>query len=91
MLTFYHGLSKEKWLKTIEKGYLLHDRKSKEYPNASSVVYLTTTKKEAMCYGEVLLEVKYNPFKNPKLNNYQNDCWQLRVYEQIELSNIKKI
>lgn len=84
-LIFYHGLTKEKWQQTIKQGYLLHNR------NTSPVVYLATTKEEALCYGEVLLEVKYNPHKNPNENNYHKDCWQFRVYEPIELKNVKEV
>lgn len=90
-MIFYHGLSKEKWEKTAKQGYLLHDRTSKEYPNASPVVYLAIDKKEASMYGEVLLEIEYNPYTNPKFNNYINGCWQFRVYEPIPLTKVKQI
>ena len=90
-MKFYHGLSKEKWKKTAKQGYLLYDRTSKEYPNASPLVYLALDKKEARMYGEVLLEVDYDPYINPEYNNYIKGCWQFRVYEPILLIKIKQI
>ena len=46
---------------------------------------------EAKCYGEIILEVEYNPFLHPKMNNYIDGCWQLRVYEPIEIKFIKNL
>lgn len=47
--------------------------------------------KEAKHYGEVLLEVEYDPTKNPRENNYIEGCWQFRVYEPIPLKDVKQI
>ena len=55
----------------------------------SPCTYLAVEKKEAEQYGDVILEVEYDPTINPKMNNYQKDSWQLRVYEPIYINNIK--
>lgn len=81
MRIFYHGTSEENW-KKIQKSRQLFD---------GHCTYLATDKEEALCYGCVLLEIEYDPTKNPDMNNYCEDCWQFRVYEPIELSKIKRL
>lgn len=83
ILTFYHGTSEHGLKNTNKQGYLLHERKSDIMPNASPCTYLATDFKEAKQYGDIILKVKYNPFKNPQMNNYCKGCWQVRVYEPI--------
>ena len=39
--------------------------------------------------NEVLLEVEYDPYINPKENNFNRESWQCRVYEPI--SSFKRI
>ncbi len=90
-MKFYHGTNKHGWKKTKQQGHLLHERKNDLFPNMSPCTYLAIDKKEAEQYGDILLEVEYDPYSNPKENNYQKDSWQLRVYEPIELKNIKRI
>ena len=46
---------------------------------------------EAKCYGEIVLQVDYDPFINSKDNNYTDGCWQIRVYEPITIDKIKVI
>lgn len=79
--TFYHGTSEKNW-KKIQESCQLFD---------GHTTYLAIEKTEAECYGDVLLEVEYNPFEHPNMNNYSKDCWQFRVYEPIELNNVKRI
>jgi hypothetical protein len=53
--------------------------------------YLAVDKEEAEQYGDVVLKVEYNPFNNPKDNNYIEDCWQVRAYEPIPLTDVERI
>lgn len=77
------------------------DNNGKPIQEVSRCTYLATDLEEARQYGNVILEVEYNPFnkrgfiKRDKrgipLNNYVEDCWQLRVYEPIPFDDIKRI
>ena len=51
--------------------------------------YLAVDLQEAKCYGEIVLSVEYDPFREKTKNNYVEGCWQVRVYEPIQLSNVK--
>jgi hypothetical protein len=82
-MIFYHGTNKHGWNETLKQGYLLHKRATKMFPNMSPCIYLATNIEEAKQYGDIILEVEYNPMVNPSKNNYQPDGWQLRVYEPI--------
>ena len=84
-MKFYHGTSKENWKRIQEEGILFGIRDK----CPSRCTYLTPILEESKSYGEVILEVEYNPYDNPKMNNYVEDCWQVRVYEPIPISNIK--
>lgn len=84
---FYHGMSRADWEFTKDQGFLLHPRGDKMSP----CVYLATSQEAAERYGEILIEVEYDPYKNPGQNNYHPDAWQCRVYERIPLSNVKVI
>jgi len=82
---FYHGTNKHGLEETLSQGYLLHKRGT-----MSPCTYLTPDKKEAMEHGDILLEVNYDPTKNPDKNNYCDGCWQVRVYEPIyKFKNVK--
>lgn len=83
VMTFYHGTNEHGLETTKKQGYLLHERKSKAMPNASPCTYLAVDIEEAEQYGDIILKVKYNPFKNSQMNNYYKGCWQVRVYEPI--------
>ena len=52
--------------------------------------YLAIDLEEAKCYGGVILQVQYDSFSS-KHNNYKENCWQIRVYEPIPLSNVIKL
>lgn len=85
-MVFYHGTSKANWKKIKKENCLYGIR------NASSrCTYLALEKKVAECYGKVVLEVSYNPFKHSKKNNFIVGCWQIRVYEKIKLNLIRKL
>jgi len=82
-MKFYHGMNKKGLKETEEQGFLLHKRATEDSPRMSPCTYLATDIEEAKEYGDIILEVEYDPFKNPKENNYQKDSWQVRVYEPI--------
>ena len=89
-MIFYHGTSLENWKLIQEEGILF----GKLFVNdklISRCTYLATDLNEAKCYGDVILEVEYNPFKRNKKNNYIEGCWQFRVYEPIPIQNVRKI
>ncbi len=94
-MKFYHGTSKENW-EAIQKEGILYGRRY-VLNNDGSInhevdrcTYLAVDKEEAECYGEIVLEVEYDPFQS-KHNNYKEGCWQVRVYEPISLNQIKKL
>ena len=97
-MRFYHGTTEENWEKIQQEGVLLGVRHvlgvnglvSKKY-KPSRCTFLATNLLEAKCYGDVVLEVDYDPSKNKQENNYIEGCWQVRVYEPIPLSNVKRI
>lgn len=94
-MIFYHGTTKENWEKIKEEGVLYgrrfilnNDGSIKQ--EVDRCTYLTVDKEEAQYYGEIILEVQYDPLSS-KYNNYIDGCWQVRVYEPIPLSQIKEL
>lgn len=85
-MKFYHGTTEESWSEIQKEGVLFGKRNFAK----CKATYLTTDEDEAKCYGPVLLEVEYNPLEHPHMNNYADGCWQFRVYEPIEITNIKR-
>lgn len=83
MLTMWHGCKLAAWEKCVEQGYLLHQRLGKD-----PLVYLAKDLEEAMCYGEVVLEVRFDPEVDLP-NNYHPDFWQCRVYKGIPLDRVR--
>lgn len=93
-MTFYHGTSKENWNAIQKEGILWgrrHVTNNNRIKEVDRCTYLAVDKEEAVQYGDVVLMVEYNPFNNPKYNNYMEGCWQVRVYEPIPLSQIKEL
>ena len=94
-MTFYHGTSKENW-DAIQKEGVLWGRRyitgsdGNILKEVDRCTYLAVEKEEAQHYGEIVLEVQYDP-TNSKHNNYKEGCWQVRVYEPIPLSQIKEL
>ena len=94
-MIFYHGTSKENW-NAIQKEGILYGRRFVTGNNGNIIkevdrcTYLAVDLEEAKCYGDVVLQVEYNP-TNSKHNNYKENCWQIRVYEPIPLSNVTKL
>jgi hypothetical protein len=104
-MIFYHGTTKENWEEIQKEGQLFGrrfvvDNNGNIIKEVSRCTYLALDYKEASYYGDIVLEVEYNPYnkrgnikrdKYGPLNNYSPDSWQLRVYEPISLKNIKLI
>ena len=94
---WYHGMSPEAWRDAQVEGVLFGYRGL----DVSRCTYLTPDPVEASCYGDILLEVQYNPVNRlgnrrrdrlgRLLNNYESGCWQMRVYEPIPLQHCRMI
>ena len=83
-MIFYHGTTEENWKRMQEKGILFGVREFAK----SRATYLATNIEEAKQYGEILLQVEYDPSEHPDMNNYVEGCWQFRVYEPISLIRV---
>ena len=107
-MIFYHGTSEELWKQIQEEGLLwgrryITDSNGNIIKEVSRCTYLAKEQSVAEDFGEVILEVEYNPLnrrgrnrrdkRNKPLNNYDPhpDVWQLRVYEPILIENIKRL
>jgi len=105
-MRWYHGTTRENWNAIQKEGVLfgrrfIVDNDGNPIKEVSRCTYLTNILKEARCYGNVVLEVDYNPLDNKgkvrknkrgrPLNNYIPDGWQMRVYEPITIDNVKLI
>ncbi len=94
-MVLYHGTSKENW-NIIQKEGILYGRrfvvddKGNVIKEVDRCTYLAIDPEEAKCYGDVVLQVEYNPLSS-KHNNYKEGCWQIRVYEPIPLSDVIKL
>lgn len=86
-MIFYHGTTLESWDKIQNEGILWGVRFDGQ-KEISRCTYLASDKEEASQYGEIVLQVEYNPHENCKMNNYIDECWQMRVYEPINIKNI---
>lgn len=89
-MKFYHGTNKHGLKETKKQGFLLHRRlvfdkngQPSKIFKPSPCTYLAIDRKEAKRYGNIVLEVEYDPIVHPNMNNYIEGCWQLRVYEPI--------
>jgi len=83
-LIFYHGTTLDNYDKILNEKILF----GKRGKNINRCTYLATDFNEAKNYGTVVLEVKYNPFRKPALNNFKFGCWQFRVYEPIGIKDV---
>lgn len=98
MNIFYHGTSKENWEKIKKEGVLWggwnwHRTKGKE---GYRHTYLTPEIDVARAYGEIILEVQYNPVGSGKgKDNYGfnppkgQTCWQFAVFVPIDIKYVK--
>ena len=94
-LKFYHGTTECNWKEIQEEGILLGRRfllnDCGQADEITRCTYLAMERDEAEHYGEVLLEVIYDPYLHPEMNNYCEGCWQVRVYEPIALEYVKRL
>lgn len=95
-MIFYHGTSKENWRKIQQEGVLygrryITDENGCRIKEVDRCTYLAVDLDEAKCYGDIILQVEYDPLKHNSKNNYIEGCWQVRVYEPILLQDIKQI
>lgn len=90
-MIFYHGTSKKAWDKIQEEGMLwgIHSYR---------YTYLTPDIEMAKEYGDVVLEVTYDPKGvGSGVDNYGFDppegmiCWQFSVFIPIDICNVKRI
>ena len=89
-MIFYHGTTAENWEVIQKEGMLFGrryvvDNKGNIIKEVDRCTYFAVDYKEACCYGDIVLEVEYDPFKHERHNNYCKGCWQVRVYEPILL------
>lgn len=96
-MIFYHGTSKDNWDKIQEEGILfgrrfIVDDKGNPIKECDRCTYLAVYPEEANNYGDVLLEVEYDLNKrDSNHNNFDDTCWQLRVYEPISIDKVKRV
>ena len=91
-MKFYHWTTKENREKIKSEWVLRWVRNEKRIKHKMSrCTYLAVDKEEAEQYGEIVLEVEYEPSKHSKENNYCEWCWQVRVYEPIPIENIREL
>lgn len=99
-MTFYHATSRENWEKIQEEGvlfgrrYIVDKTGKKVIKEVNRCTYLAVELEDAVPFGDVLLQVEYDPFKDKGRrlhNNYIEGCWQIRVYEPIPLEDVKLI
>lgn len=77
-MKFYHGTSLESWHAIQAEGVLWGQRNL-----PSRCTYLALNAEEAQQYGEVVLEVDYEP--KSLTDNWTEDCWQVRVYDPLTM------
>ena len=99
-MTFYHGTSEERWALIQKDGYLWGYRVHNGEPTLGyRYTYLTPDIDIAKKYGDVMLEVEYEPvgINGEAIDNYGFDppkgmtCWQFSVFVPISLNKVKKI
>lgn len=83
-MKFYHWTTKENWEKIKAEWCLWWVRNA-----PSRCTYLAVDEDEAKQYGDVVLEVEYEPKKLK--DNYCEWCWQVRVYEPIPIENVREL
>ena len=84
-MIMYHGTSLTTWQKIQQEEVLWGIRNA-----PSRCTYLANSKDEAACYGNVVLEVDFNPDVDTP-NNYMKGAWQCRVYVPIPLSRVRML
>jgi hypothetical protein len=91
-MKFYHGTNKVAWNAIRVEGWLWGPGR----PNGYRHTYLTPEIEVAEQYGDVILEVEWEPQGKP-LDNYGFNpppgmtCWQFAVFVPITLDKVKRI
>lgn len=83
-MKFYHGTSLSVWRKIQEEGVLWGKRNT-----PSRCTYLALNYDDAKKFGEVVLEVDYEP--KTLVDNYVDGCWQVRVYDPLPINQINRL
>ena len=78
-MIWYHGTSKECWDKIQAEGVLFGVRGF----GASRCTYLAADIQEAKCYGEIVLQVDYDPFINSKEQDLAKAKWYTDYYMKL--------
>ena len=109
-MKFYHGTSKENWNKILNEGilwgYNIHKNSDGTEYMGYRYTYLTPCIEIADKFGNVVLEVEYNPVgvNGQGVDNYCFEheipeeerkngaiCWQFSVFIPIDLKNVKRL
>lgn len=104
-MKFYHGTSIERWDSIKKEGVLWGYRVHNGIPTLNyRYTYLSPEISVAEKYGDVLLEVEYDPHgvgstdeSGDVYDNYGFDpppgqvCWQFSVFKPIDISNVRRI
>ena len=89
-MKFYHWTTKENREKIKSEWVLRWVRNEPRVKHKMSrCTYLAVDKKEAEQYGDIVLEVEYEP--KQWQDNYCEWCWQVRVYEKIPIENVREL
>lgn len=97
----YHGTSEEKW-KLIQEEGVLWGYNTYTNPDGSTYrsyryTYLSPDLEISKNYGNIVLEIDYEPTGITGIDNYGFDppegetCWQFSVFIPIELNKVKRI
>jgi len=88
-VVWYHGTTREAWERIQKQGALHGDRGRSPITGkpVARCTYLARDLEEARQYGDVILEVDYEPMLGQ--DNYEPGGWQIRVYTPIPLWNVK--
>jgi hypothetical protein len=99
-MKFYHGTTEKVW-KLVQKegvlwGYNMHKEPDGTTRRGYRYTYLTPEINVAKGYGDVILEIEYEPV-GKGIDNYGFDppegetCWQFSVFVPIGIDKIKRI
>lgn len=96
-MIFYHRTTEDKWLKIQDEGILWGYRIHNGVPTLDYRYTYLSPDDMGDSYGNVLLEVKYEPTGILGIDNYGFDppkgmtCWQFSVFVPISINNIKRV
>ena len=100
MRTFYHSTSEEAWERIQTEGVLWGVREHpsgqprRRLPDAPSRCTWLAISRDVAYFGPVMLKVLYDyadGFRRQQCNYWDEDCWQMRVYEPIPITNVTRL